>query len=193
MNSDTEVTRRFAHLHTDAVAVLECWPAPDADQDALRLQYLAHLAAHPDGVAKAGPPVHLTASCLVLSADGGQALLTHHRRAGQWFQFGGHLEDTDTCLWSAARREAREESGIPDLDPLPRPVHLDRHELVGDFGPCRAHLDVRYAALAPAGARPQVSGESLDVRWWPVDALPEGTRGELAPLVSLAHRVLGHR
>jgi 8-oxo-dGTP pyrophosphatase MutT (NUDIX family) len=193
VSTDTEVARRFAHLHADAVDVLECWPAPDPGQDALRQQYLEHLRRHADGVAKAGPPVHLTASCLVLSADGEHAMLTHHRRAGRWFQFGGHLEATDSCLWAAARREAREESGVADLDPLPRPVHLDRHELVGDFGPCREHLDVRYAALAPAGARPQVSGESLDVRWWPVDELPEATRAELTPLVSLAHRVLGHR
>ncbi len=193
MSDDTGVARRYAHLHGDAVDVLACWSAPDAAQDELRHQYLDHLREHRDGVAREGPPVHLTASCLVLSADGGSVLLTHHRRAGRWFQFGGHLEETDSCLWAAARREAREESGIPDLDPLPRPVHLDRHELVGDFGPCREHLDVRYAALAPVGARPQVSGESLDVRWWPVDELPEGTRAELAPLVSLAHRVLGHR
>ncbi len=191
--ADPDVVARFAHLRADALDVLECWPAPDDAQDALRHEYLEQLRAHPDAVAKEGPPVHLTASCLVLSCDGEHALLTHHRRAGQWFQFGGHLEPGDSCLWSAARREAREESGIADLDPLPRPVHLDRHELVGDFGPCREHLDVRYAAVAPPGSEPRVSGESLDVRWWPVEELPEGTRAELAPLVSLARGVLGHR
>ncbi len=191
--ADADLAGRFAHLRADALDVLECWPAPDAGQDRLRHEYVEHLRAHPDGVAKQGPPVHLTASCLVLSADGEHALLTHHRRAGRWFQFGGHLEPTDTCLWSAARREAREESGIADLDPLPRPVHLDRHALAGDFGRCREHLDVRYAALAPPGALPGVSGESLDVRWWPVGDLPEDTRAELAPLVSLARGVLGHR
>ena len=191
--SGTDVATRFAHLRTDAVDVLECWPAPDDAQDALRHEYLAQLRAHPDAVSKEGPPVHLTASCLVLSPDAEHVLLTHHRRAGRWFQFGGHLEATDTCLWSAARREAREESGLAELDPLPRPVHLDRHELAGDFGRCHEHLDIRYAALAPPGAQPRVSGESIDVRWWSVGDLPEETRAELAPLVSLARGVLGHR
>ncbi len=189
----TGLAAEYAHLHRDAIDVLECWPAPDAGQDLLRRDYLEHLREHPDGVAKDGPPVHLTASCVVVSADGRHVLLTHHRRAGRWFQFGGHLEPADSCLWSAARREAREESGLDDLDPLPRPVHLDRHELDGDFGSCVEHLDIRYAALAPPGARPRVSGESIDVRWWPVDELPEDTRTELAPLVSLARGVLGHR
>lgn len=187
------VSETYAHLHRDAVDVLECWSAPDDQQEELRRQFLDHLRAHPDAVAKPGPPVHLTASCVVLSSDGEHALLTHHRRARRWFQFGGHLEPGDTCVWSAARREGREESGIEELDPLIRPVHLDRHVLDGDFGRCREHLDVRYAALAPAGSDPSVGSESLDVRWWPLDDLPAGTWTDLGPLISLARSVLGHR
>jgi hypothetical protein len=34
------------------------------------------------------------------------------------------------------------------------------------------HLDVRFLAVAPADARSAVSDESIDVRWWPVAALP---------------------
>ena len=180
----------FAHLRADAVDVLSRWTAPDAGQARLREEYLAHLAAHPDGAAKTGPPAHLTASCLVVDAARAQVLLTHHRKARAWFQFGGHLEAGDASVWEAARREAREESGIGALEPLPDPVQLDRHELVGAFGHCREHLDLRYVALAPDGAAGVVSVESLDVRWWPIDALPAGTRAELAPLVSLALRAL---
>ena len=190
MTPGATTARTFAHLSADATAVLGGWPAPDAGQERLRRAYLEFLAAHPDGVAKAGPPEHLTASCLVLDPDGTRVLLTHHRRAGQWFQFGGHLEAGDGSVWAAARREAREESGLPGLEPLPVPVQLDRHVLAGDFGRCREHLDVRYAAVAPAGVGPRVSEESLDVRWWPVEDLPAGTRAELSPLVDLARRAL---
>lgn len=45
------------------------------------------------------------------------------------------------------------------------------------------HLDVRFLAVADDGAEPAVSDESLDVRWWPVDALPDD---DLADLVALA-------
>ena len=188
---DPAVVAAYAALRADVVAVLTGWNPPDAGQDRLRHDYLAHLAAHPDAVAKAGPPAHVTASCVVLDTGGERVLLTLHRKANAWFQFGGHLEFGDPTLWAAARREAREESGIDSLEPLPRPVQLDRHRLVGSFGACREHLDVRYAAVAPAGASARVSAESRDVRWWPVDALPEGTRAELSPLVSLARHVLG--
>ncbi|HET6969151.1 MAG TPA: NUDIX domain-containing protein [Ornithinibacter sp.] len=188
--ADPAVTTAYAHLHVDSVRVLRAWDPPSEDQARLRAAYLEHLAVHPDGVAKAGPPAHLTASCLVLDPAGDRVLLTLHKRAHAWFQFGGHLEPGDGSLWEAARREAREESGIERLEPLPRPVQLDRHTLVGSFGHCREHLDVRYVAVAPVGASARVSEESHDVRWWPVNALPGGTRAELAPLVSLARGAL---
>ena len=191
--TDVAVATASAHLHADAVRVLRGWSAPDADQARLREDYLAHLDTHPDAVAKAGPPAHLTASCLVLDASGERVLLTLHKRAREWFQFGGHLEPGDGSVWEAARREAREESGIAALEPLPDPVQLDRHVLVGAFGRCREHLDVRYVAVAPEGSTAVVSEESHDVRWWPVDALPEGTRAELTPLVSAGLRALRGR
>lgn len=182
--------RDFAHLHADAVAAIGAWSAPDTDQERLRKAYLTHLETHADGVAKAGPPDHLTASCLVISPDGAHVLLTHHRRARQWFQFGGHLEATDQSLHAAAMREGREESGIAFVTPERVIVQLDRHTLAGDFGRCRAHLDVRFAAVVDRGALPRTSRESLAVAWWPTDALPEGTRGELSTLVSATRRAL---
>ena len=106
-----------AHLHRDAVAALTAYRPSDGSQQRLRDDYLAHLAIHPDGVAKAGPPSHLTASCLVVEQSARHVLLTLHRRAGRWFQFGGHLEASDASLWAAAAREGREESGITALTP----------------------------------------------------------------------------
>ena len=178
-------------LHADAVRVLTAYEPADRQQEASRLDFLAHLAAHPDGVWKSGPPAHLTASCLVFDDDLEHVLLTHHRRARRWFQFGGHLEPADRGVRAAAGREAREESGLDGLRVTPVPVHLDRHWLVGDFGRCAEHLDVRYAATVPAGATPQVSTESLDVRWWPAGALPDGRGKELEGLVAAATSSLG--
>ena len=54
------------------------------------------------------------------------------------------------------------------------PLDLDEHAV--EFcapGTTVHHLDVRFLATAPRGSRHAVSEESLDVRWWPVDALPE--------------------
>lgn len=173
----------------DALDRLTRWAAPDEQQERLRRELLAHVTSHPDGLSKGGPPEHLTASLVVLDDARQHVLLTLHRRARAWFQFGGHIEIDDPTLWHAAAREGREESGIDDLLVFPQIVHLDRHVLDGDFGTCREHLDVRFAAIAPPDAVPDVSTESLDVRWWPVAALPPGTRDDLTPLVAAALRL----
>ncbi|MFF9057792.1 NUDIX hydrolase [Streptomyces sp. NPDC014882] len=152
-------------LHDDAVLALKAYE----DQEDLRQEYLDHLAAHPDGMWKACEAGHLTASALVIAPERGQVLLTLHRKLRMWLQMGGHCEPQDTSLTAAALREATEESGIPGLTLLPGgPVRLDRHPIPA---PCHWHFDVQYAALAPPGAVQAISEESLDLRWFPYDAV----------------------
>ncbi|HEX5769557.1 MAG TPA: NUDIX domain-containing protein [Nocardioidaceae bacterium] len=160
-------------LHDDALALLRAWTAPDEHQEQARRRYLTHLEANPDGLRRSCFPDHITASTLILSADGEHVLLTLHRKAGAWFQTGGHCEDDDTTLAGAALREAVEESGVPDLVLDPQPVQLNAHPVpFCDRRGTVNHLDVRFVALAPADAEHAVSEESIDVRWWPWDALP---------------------
>ena len=112
------------------------WSAPSPEQERLRLDYLAHLAAHEDASAKAGPPAHFTASCLVVDEPRERVLLTLHRKVGRWLQFGGHIEASDPGVAAAAHREAVEESGLPagSLRLLPELAQLDRHALDACLG-----------------------------------------------------------
>ncbi|AJT64521.1 hypothetical protein T261_2850 [Streptomyces lydicus] len=174
-------------LREDAARVLKEWPAPSADQERLRLAYLDHLAAHQDGMWKPCKDGHITASALVIDPVGGRVLLTLHRKLEMWLQMGGHCEPEDASLADAALREAREESGITEgLTLLPGgPVRLDRHHT-----PCAWHLDVQYAALAPAGAVTAVSDESLDVRWFPYDEVASVADGSVVRLVERTRALL---
>ncbi|WP_393078460.1 NUDIX hydrolase [Streptomyces sp. LN704] len=154
-------------LHDDAVLVLKGYEG----QEDLRQRYLDHLSAHPEGLWRSCSAGHVTASALVVDAEGGHVLLTLHRKLRMWLQMGGHCEPGDPTLASAALREAAEESGIEGLTLLPGgPVRLDRHAIPA---PCNWHLDVQYAALAPAGSVAAISDESLDLRWFGYDEVAE--------------------
>lgn len=154
-------------LHDDAVLVLKQYE----DQEELRQVYLDHLSEHPDGMWKACTAGHITASALVIDPVGGRVLLTLHRKLQMWLQMGGHCEPGDPTLAAAALREATEESGIEGLILLPGgPVTLDRHAIPA---PCNWHLDVQYAALAPAKAVAAISDESLDLRWFPYEEVAD--------------------
>ncbi|WP_433403035.1 NUDIX hydrolase [Streptomyces sp. CA-146814] len=154
-------------LHDDATLVLKGYApegAAGGGQAELRQAYLDHLALHADGMWKACGAGHLTASALVIDPEREKVLLTLHRKLRMWLQMGGHCEEQDATLEAAALREATEESGITGLTLLPGgPVRLDRHPIPS---PCHWHLDVQYAALAPAGAAERISEESLELRWF---------------------------
>jgi 8-oxo-dGTP pyrophosphatase MutT (NUDIX family) len=171
----------------DAMRVLSGWTAPDRRQDALRREFLAHLKEHENGMLRECVAGHLTASALVLDPAGRRALLTLHPKANLWLQLGGHCEPRDATLAATAVREATEESGIDGLRLLPGPVGLDRHRVWCHGG--SYHLDVQYAAVAPAGARERISDESADLRWFDLDALPEPVDGALTRLVAAAGRI----
>lgn len=187
---DAAAGGRLPHLHADAVAVLEAWHAPSSDQEVLRRRYLGLLERPAEEALLKGGPVHLTASTLVVSADGADVLLTLHRKAQRWLQTGGHCEPSDATLAAAALREAVEESGVPGLRLLPGPVALDAHELVGAFGTCREHLDVRFVAVAPLDAVHEMSEESLDLRWFPVETVPDEPGESLAALARTAQALV---
>lgn len=156
----------------------------------LRAAFLEALR-RPQALERTGDPAHLTAGAVVLDPTGSRVLLVLHGKVHRWLQPGGHVEVGDASLAAAALRETVEETGVGGLRVDPVPVDLDRHPapcLVGE------HLDVRFLLVAMNGDEPVVSDESLDVRWWPVDALPEPRGASVDRLVHAGRaRLLGQR
>lgn len=179
-----------SRLQADCVRELAAYQPPAVDQQHLREDFLRHLADRVAGWSRDCPGAHLTASALVCSPSADQVLLVRHRKLKRWLQTGGHLEPEDSTLAAAARREAREESGLSGLVLLPGIVHLDRHEVpCGPVRPC-FHLDVRYVVLADPATRPPGNAESVAVRWFDRTDLPT-REPSVTVLVDLAHARLG--
>ncbi|PTR44397.1 ADP-ribose pyrophosphatase YjhB (NUDIX family) [Rhodococcus sp. OK611] len=175
-------------LHRSAREALLGWQTPNAADESLRHTMLTFLDSAPLGCLREHAPGHITASSLVLSEDRRQVLLTLHPRVGRWIQLGGHCEAADETVVGAALREATEESGIAGLriDPLLLSAHT--HPITCSLGVPTRHLDLRFLVWAEVGAMPVRSDESQDLRWWPVDDLPDGAEKEtIDHLVRLAN------
>jgi 8-oxo-dGTP pyrophosphatase MutT (NUDIX family) len=173
-------------LHASVVDTLSRWQPGDPAQDSLRHAVLAFVLAREDACERACVPGHVTASALVLDHTGTRTLLTLHPRIGRWVQLGGHCEESDADILSAALREAHEESGIGGLtiDDVPAALHV--HALTCSSGVQTHHLDVQFVAHAPRDAQIAISDESLDLRWWPLDDLPQGSDFGLRQLARAA-------
>ncbi len=178
----TELVRR------SALAALRDWEPPVAEQDSLRYAVMAFLDARPDSCQRACVPGHITASALVLDHAATAVLLTLHPRVGRWVQLGGHCEDADTTIMAAALREASEESGIDGLLIDPVLAAIDVHPVTCSLGVPTRHLDLQFIVQAPVGAQPVVSEESLELRWWPINAPPPGADTGLRRLIGIANQ-----
>lgn len=172
-------------VHADTAAVLRKWRPASHSQEAIRQAFLGFLAARKDACQRSCAAGHITASAVLLDPAGERTLLTLHPRVGRWVQLGGHCEDSDTTLAGAALREATEESGMEGLRIDPEPIHLDVHPVTCSLGVPTRHFDVRFIVHASADPQPHPGAESVDLRWWPVNALPPESE-DIAELVALA-------
>jgi 8-oxo-dGTP pyrophosphatase MutT (NUDIX family) len=188
----TQEAGSIAGLHADAVRVLSEWRATTEEGDLNRKRALELLTAGPEAMTRTHRAGHVTASALVVDADG-RVLLCLHGRLGKWMQLGGHCEAGDATLADAALREATEESGIAGLMLDPDPIDVDVHDVrcgAGDGTPATAstHYDVRFLVHAPAGATEQLSEESAALGWFRPDDLPSplasATARQIAPALS---------
>lgn len=129
-------------------------------------------------------PGHVTTSAIILSPDGRQTLLIDHRTLKRWLQPGGHYEPAER-FWLSARREAKEETGLPApmLHPwhgnADRPFLIDSHAVPGKASRGeRPHLhhDLQFLFVADPHA-PLVAqlDEVSAARWHDVASLEEVT------------------
>ncbi|CAM3809173.1 NUDIX hydrolase [Smaragdicoccus niigatensis] len=175
-------------LNESATALLTEFRGRNDAEESLRLTLLAFLGSAPDGCLRKHVPGHITASALVMDDNHEKVLLTLHPKVGKWIQLGGHCEKSDETIVDAALREATEESGIEDLRIDPKLLHLHTHPITCSLGVPTRHLDLRFLVHARPDAQPVISNESVDLAWWPIDALPENREaGVLEDMIALAN------
>jgi 8-oxo-dGTP pyrophosphatase MutT (NUDIX family) len=163
---------RVGAVH-DLAAELDRY-VPRSTDDAADLARLRELAASDDPWSRS-TAVHVTGSAVVVHPPSRRVLLRWHERMGSWLHVGGHVDPGETTALTAARREAREETGLADLRPWPDDGGPPRalHAVVvpvpaGKGEPAHEHADVRYVLATDRPDEVVPESPAARVRWLPV-------------------------
>jgi 8-oxo-dGTP pyrophosphatase MutT (NUDIX family) len=115
-------------------------------------------------------PGHITCTALVLHPDGRRVLLVHHHRLHRWLLPGGHVEESDSTLADAARREAVEETAVRiPPESAPELAGMDVHGIPAHKGePFHLHHDLIFTVNAEA-ADITCTDEAPRVSWCSVE------------------------
>lgn len=122
---------------------------------------------------------HITSSGFILNPSRDKTLMAFHNIYQSWAWTGGHA-DGDDDLKAVALREAREETGITQVELLtPEPasvdiIPVDGHMKRGQWVCTHVHMNITYLLVAPEDQliRPKAD-ENKDVAWLPVDWLAD--------------------
>ncbi len=110
-------------------------------------------------------PGHMTASGLVLAADGERLLLVHHAKLDRWLLPGGHVAEHDQEISKTARREVIEETGVVLSQEPGRLAGVDVHGIPPHKGePYHLHHDLVFRFRAESDDY-RLSHESRAVAW----------------------------
>ena len=154
----------MASLHETLVAY-----KPGSDEEARDVGRLRRMVTTVADPWTRSSPLHATGSALVVHPATRRVLLRWHERQQAWLQVGGHADPGETDPFQVALREAREETGLADLEAWPRPARPGIVQVVivpvppGKGEPAHEHADIRYAlsTFEPEAAVAETSSAEL--------------------------------
>ena len=96
----------------------------------------------------------------------------HHAKLNLWVQPGGHA-DGDPDILAVAIKEAKEESGLPDIRPLSEEIFdIDIHQVPAYKGiAAHLHYDIRFL-LQAFGTDHVIPNEESHQLLWVKETLP---------------------
>jgi len=117
-------------------------------------------------------PGHITGSAWVVNPQRDKVLLMHHRKLGQWFQFGGHA-DGNPNIEQVALRETQEETGLPieEIKLVNRNIFdIDIHTVPANNSvPEHIHFDIRFLVEIDDSIPVPGNDESHQILWVPLE------------------------
>jgi 8-oxo-dGTP pyrophosphatase MutT (NUDIX family) len=117
---------------------------------------------------------HFTASAFIVNSERDSTLLLKHTKLNRWLQPGGHC-DGDSDIENVAIKEVFEETGlIIKKAENPKIFDVDIHTIPERKGvPEHLHYDVRFLFVVNESELIEISDESTDIRWVPLNKIDD--------------------
>lgn len=120
---------------------------------------------------------HLTSSGFIMNKDLTKALMVHHNIYNTWAWTGGHADGDEDLLYVAIK-EAKEETGVTEIEPLMEEIaSVDilpvwGHVKKGQYVATHMHLSVAYILIADENQALHINeAENSGVKWIEIDQL----------------------
>ena len=118
---------------------------------------------------------HFTSSCWIVDKEKTKVLMIYHNIYDSWSWTGGHA-DGDCDLLHVSLKEAKEETGIKDVEPLSKEIFslevlgVDGHMKKGKYVSSHIHLNVTYLLCADENEALHIKAdENSGVKWFELD------------------------
>ena len=154
------------------------------------------LDTQPSPLTRDNPLAHFTASAWIVNPDFTKALMVHHNIYNTWAWTGGH-NDGEACPLAVALREAREETGLAQIEPVSEDLYsleilpVQSHVKRGAFVSAHLHMNVTFLLRADEGQRlREKADENSGVRWFPLD---EAADNKDEPFMAEVYRKLNRK
>ena len=168
---------------------LYSYSSDNPHEEAMRKRIIRFVEEHDDCFERTLLVGHITGSALIVNKQRTHTLMTHHQKLDKWLQLGGH-SDGDPNTMNVALREAREESGLQNIDSVSDEIFdVDVHEIpVRKNEPTHFHYDIRFLFEADDVQELIRTTESKNLLWIPLEKMEEYTTEE--SVLRMARKVL---
>lgn len=141
---------------------------------------LDYIRAYPDNILlRENEFGHLTSSGFIMNREMNKVLMIHHNIYNTWAWTGGHADGDEDLLYVAIK-EAKEETGVTEIEPLFKEIaSIDilpvwGHVKKGKYVATHMHLSVAYILIADENQELTLNQEETSgVKWIGIDELEE--------------------
>ncbi len=118
---------------------------------------------------------HFTSSCWIVNKERSKVLMVYHNIYDSWSWAGGHADGDEDLLY-VSLKEAKEETGLKNIEPLSSEIFslevmgVDGHIKKGKYVSSHIHLNVTYLLCADENDITHIKeDENSGVNWFELD------------------------